>query len=98
MDFQFSNEASDILKWVGLVFAAGFIGYFGRYVGMLIIERLRRRRAGQISTAEPAKEPASEISAPQDNKAGKDKLKLEKKRLKLEEKKTKKDQNDQSPE
>jgi hypothetical protein len=26
----------EILKWVGIVLAAGFIGYFGRYPAMLI--------------------------------------------------------------
>ncbi|MFH1651805.1 MAG: hypothetical protein ABID87_06890 [Chloroflexota bacterium] len=39
----------EVLKWVALVFAAGFVGYFGRYLGMLIIDRLRRKRDRQTA-------------------------------------------------
>ncbi len=31
MEIQGDNLALEILKWVRIVFAAGFIGYFGRY-------------------------------------------------------------------
>ena len=33
----------EILKWIGIVLAAGFVGYFGRYLAMVIIDRLRKR-------------------------------------------------------
>jgi hypothetical protein len=38
MDDTFS--LMDVLTWVAVVFAAGFIGYFGRYLGKLIIEKI----------------------------------------------------------
>ena len=80
-------EPLEILKWVGLVFIAGFIGYFGRYLSMMMIDRLRTRKAETTpTTTEPPKEPAIAEKA----EAEKDKLKLEKKRLKLEKKKAKK--------
>ncbi len=86
MDFQSGNLVLEILKWVGIVFAAGFIGYFGRYLAMLIIDRTRKRRALQI-TAEPAKEtPASQDTILEENR-----LKLEKKKAKAEAKRAKKE-------
>jgi hypothetical protein len=38
---HFSDQVIEAFKWVGIVFLAGFIGYFGRYLGIIIIERLR---------------------------------------------------------
>lgn len=75
----------EILKWVGIVLAAGFIGYFGRYLAMLIIERIRKKKAQQTPAAEPAKEiPASQITSPETIR-----LQLEEKKAKLEKKKAK---------
>ncbi|AEA47291.1 hypothetical protein [Archaeoglobus veneficus] len=68
---MFQIQIDDILKWTAAVFAAGFIGYFGKYLSKLIIARLHRRRA--------EKEFAERI--------GKYEYKLEKERLKLEKKK-----------
>ena len=39
----------DILKWVGIALAAGFIGYFGRYLAMLIIDRVHKKKARTTS-------------------------------------------------
>jgi hypothetical protein len=86
MDLQFSVEPLEILKWVGLVFAAGFIGYFGRYLSMLILERIHRRKSEQARSIETT----HEIAVSESDRAEKDKLKLEKKRLKLEKKRAKK--------
>ena len=87
MDIQFSPEPLEILKWVGLVFIAGFIGYFGRYLSMMMIDRLRKRKAETTpANTEPHKEPATVGAA----EAEKNKLKLEKKKLKLEKKRAKK--------
>ena len=77
-----------ILKWIGIGIAAGFIGYFGRYLAMLILERIHKRRPRQALIAEPAKE----TSAIQSDKPEESKLKLEKKKAKLEAKKAKKAQ------
>jgi hypothetical protein len=41
----------DALKWIGIVLAAGFVGYFGRYAAMRIIERMERRRAAAAPPA-----------------------------------------------
>lgn len=76
----------DILKWVGIVFAAGFIGYFGRYLSMLIIDRLRKKKSQQAH-AEPAGETATSPEAALEES----RLKLEKKKAKAEAKKTKKE-------
>ena len=76
----------DVLKWIGVVFAAGFIGYFGRYLSMLIIERIHRRKSQQVPSAEPAREmPVGQDTTPEEAQ-----LKLEKKRAKIEAKKAKK--------
>ncbi len=33
----------EVLKWVGLAFAAGFIGYFGRHLALMLIHRMSRK-------------------------------------------------------
>ena len=86
MDIQAGIQLSDILKWVGLAFAAGFIGYFGRYLGMLIIEKVRKKKPKPL----PTEELPREIPSRQDNAAEQEKLKLEKKRAKAEAKRAKK--------
>lgn len=42
MDTAIGGQLGEILKWVGIVFAAGFIGYFGRYLAQRIIARFRK--------------------------------------------------------
>ena len=42
-----------ILKWTLVVFAAGLVGYFGRYLSKLLIERFRRGNAEGISAPQP---------------------------------------------
>ncbi|MFC2058929.1 hypothetical protein ACFLTS_04720 [Chloroflexota bacterium] len=80
------DQALDVLKWIGLAFAAGLIGYFARYLAKLLIEKLRRRKSGAQRIGEIAKEmPTGESVTPEDQQ-----FKLEKKRLKLEKKRIKK--------
>jgi hypothetical protein len=69
----------DVLKWVALIFVAGFIGYFGKYLAKILIGRLYKSRVERYSVAQPA----------EDNKRTSD-YKVEKKRLKLEMKRQKK--------
>jgi hypothetical protein len=69
----------DVLKWVALVFAAGFIGYFGRYLGKLLIQKFHRSKPEETPTPQPIEKGASDYD-----------YKLEKKRLKLEKKRSKK--------
>jgi len=68
-----------ILKWTLVVFAAGFVGYFGKYLSKLLIERFRRGKAQGISVLQPAETKTSQYD-----------YKSEKKRLKVEKKKAKK--------
>ena len=75
----------DILKWIGIVLAAGFIGYFGRYLAMLILEKMHRRKEQA-----PAIEAAKETATPQGNRLEESRLKLEKKKAKQAAKKAKK--------
>ena len=82
MDIFGDNLVLDILKWVGIVFVAGFIGYFGRYLGMLIIEKMRNGKSQQ--------EPTIEFVGQGDKLEG-SKLKLEKKKAKAEAKRAKKE-------
>ena len=77
----------EILKWVGIGLAAGFIGYFGRYLAMLILERIHKRKAQQLPAAEAAKGTA----VIQSHRLEERRLKLEKKKAKLEAKKAKKE-------
>jgi hypothetical protein len=69
----------DVLKWAALVFAAGFIGYFGRYLGKLLIQKFHRSKPEETPTPQLMGKEASDYG-----------YKLEKKRLKLEKKKSKK--------
>jgi len=68
----------DVLKWAAVVFAAGFIGYFGKYLGKLLIERLHRNQPEETSTRQPIEKGTSDY----DRKLEKKRLKLEKKRVK----------------
>ncbi len=84
----------ELLKWVAVVFIAGFIGYFGRYLSKLIIARLHRAeveehpgravvRESGVSERELDLEKAR-LNA--EGKKAKYRYKLEKKRLKAEKK------------
>jgi len=85
MDFE-SEQVTTILKWIGIVFASGFIGYFGRHLSTIIINRLRRdKKEGQ-----PVKAPHAVNGESNAVELEKARLKLEKKRLKMEEKERKK--------
>ena len=35
-------DAFDIVKWVFIVFAAGFIGFFGKYLGKAVISAFQK--------------------------------------------------------
>jgi hypothetical protein len=72
----------DVLKWIALVFVAGFIGYFGKYLAKFLIGRVHKRKAEGSLIAQPA-----------EDKQDKSDYKHEKKRLKLEMKRQKKKGN-----
>lgn len=83
---QFSEQVIEALKWVGIVFLAGFIGYFGRYLSMTFIEQLRRRKTNRSDETKKEQKLSTETSVVHD----KDRLKLEKKRIKAQKKADKK--------
>ena len=76
----------EVIKWIGIVLAAGFISYFGRHLAMLIIERMRKKQPKQSTATEPSKDTyiSPEIQLEESR------LKLEKKRAKVEAKRLKK--------
>ena len=37
-------STAEILKWVALVFLAGFIGFFGKFLGKVVISLFQRKR------------------------------------------------------
>ncbi|MDO9574024.1 MAG: hypothetical protein Q7I94_03430 [Candidatus Contubernalis sp.] len=94
-DLDFSGGPLNILKWIGIVLAAGFIGYFGRYLSMLIIERLHRKKPEPLGVA-PGKSPSSGTenvvveTVAAGTETAKSQLKIAKKRAKQAEKKAKK--------
>ena len=85
MDFE-SEQVTTILKWIGIVFASGFIGYFGRHLSTIIINRLRRDKRG----SQPEEAPQAANGDSSSIELEKAHLKLEKKRLKMKEKERKK--------
>ena len=68
----------DVLKWAALVFAAGFVGYFGKYLGKLVIKRLHKPKAEGAAMLQPA----GNMKSRYDYKLEKKRVKVEKKRLK----------------
>jgi hypothetical protein len=69
----------DIVKWVALVFVAGFIGYFGKYLAQFLIGKFHKRNVER-----------SPVVLPPEGKKDKSDYKAEKKKLKLEIKREKK--------
>ena len=75
-----SDPFLEVLKWIGLALAAGFVGYLGRYLAMQLIEKARRNKSDvSISDTSSKTVTGKESSS-----------KLEKKKTKSEIKKTKK--------
>ncbi len=74
-----NEPVAGALKWVSVVLIAGFIGYFGKYLAMIIIKRIRKEKPETNVVIKTESDEAEKLT-----------YKLEKKRLKLEEKKLKK--------
>ncbi|HEY90976.1 MAG TPA: hypothetical protein G4O07_03995 [Dehalococcoidia bacterium] len=80
-----NNTVTDVLIWLGLAFAAGFVGYFGRHLAVRLIDRFRRKKPEQPAAIPPQ----SETSASADP-AVEAQAKIEKKKAKAEAKRVKK--------
>lgn len=72
----------EVLKWTALAFAAGLVGYFGKYLGIQIISLFKKERGHQ--SAEPELQAGRGGIEEAKPSAGQDKerLKQEKKLLK----------------
>ena len=78
--------ALDILMWVGLALAAGFIGYFGRYPAKILLERILKKQSPPVDdTGTVEGSPTTPVE-----RVAQSRLKVEKKRAKQEVKKAKK--------
>ncbi|MFH0767937.1 MAG: hypothetical protein V1932_00010 [Chloroflexota bacterium] len=78
----------EVLKWIAIGIAAGFVGYFGRYLAMLIIGKMHKGQPQESATRAPPKE----APATQDIKLEESRLKVDKKKVKAEAKRAKKAQ------
>jgi hypothetical protein len=78
------DTAIEVLKWIGIVFAAGFVGYFGRHLAMMIIEKIRRRKPESSAPQTPPPVPPSpdEIAVAAQAKVDTKRAKAEAKRAK----------------
>ncbi|MGD2092064.1 MAG: hypothetical protein PVH61_38190 [Candidatus Aminicenantes bacterium] len=74
-----------ILKWIGLVFLAGLIGYFGKFLGKRIISRFWEKKENAKSKEISPVQPSIPNEKP-DYKLEKKRLKQEQKRIKKQEK------------
>lgn len=63
----------EVLKWIGIALAAGFVGYFGRYPAKMLLDKITGARK-DVSGKAPEEDD------------GKKQLELEKSRLKMEKK------------
>lgn len=91
MDRQLAIE---ILKWALIVFAAGFIGYFGKHLGGIIIAKFSKKKKQEPQTIIHQHESSGKYKykaeiEKQKAKVEKKKLKIEKKGLKALKKKSK---------
>ena len=76
----------EILKWIGIVLAAGFVGYFGRYLAMILIDKMHRKKAETPPIVQQAAQPVDSTLEIEKQKA-----KAEKKKAKAEAKRAKKE-------
>ena len=102
METSIGDQVLEIFKWIGIVFAAGLIGYFGRYLAMLIIKRLHKRKpkppaevgvkSGQEGAGTTKEMSEAERLTLREMEEAERQRKAEKKRLKLEAKRAKKEE------
>lgn len=92
----YQDTIAEVLTWAALVFAAGFIGFFGKYLGRLILDRFHRGKPPGGQEAAP-RAPVPQ-APPADSREGKLFKKAEKNRLKAEKKQAKKDSKEEGQE
>lgn len=88
------------LKWIAVVFLAGFIGYFGKFLGKIVIAKIRhsfdlQKTENNFSAKNFGKMEENELKAgkpgekDEKNESLKYEYKLQKEKLKLEKKRLK---------
>ena len=79
-----NDTTLEVLKWVGLAFAAGFIGYFGRHLAMMLIDKMRHKKPEAASPEPPSitQASSSDVTAAAQAKADKKRAKAEAKKAK----------------
>jgi hypothetical protein len=80
------DTAKDVLIWIGVALAAGFVGYFGRHLAMMIIDKISRKKPEPPPPEAPPTTPL-----PPSDVAAATQAKVDKKRAKAETKKAKKE-------
>ena len=78
--------ALDILLWIGLALAAGFIGYFGRYPAKILLDKILKKQPSQDDDTGPPRD----LPTTPEERVARSQLKVEKKKAKQEAKKAKK--------
>ena len=80
------DTAKDVLIWIGVALAAGFVGYFGRHLAMMIIDKISRKKPEPPSLQAPPPTPSSpsDVAAAAQAKADKKRAKAETKKAKKE--------------
>ena len=97
---MFENvSAAEVIQWSALIFAAGFIGFFGKSFGRTVLSFFQKKKeVGSEASGPPARVPTSgeglpsglEKSLDLGGKPSKDEQKLIKKAVKAQEKARKK--------
>lgn len=80
----FVIEPVEALKWIAVIFVAGFIGYFGKYLSKIILAKVHKKGPEGKSESSPSK--PIKTKEEMDYELEKKRLKLEKKRIKAEKK------------
>jgi len=76
----------DILLWIGLALAAGFIGYFGRYPAKILLDKILKKQSSPDDDIGPPRD----LPTTPEERVAQSQLKVEKKKAKQEVKKAKK--------
>ncbi len=97
---MFENlSAAEVIQWSALIFAAGFIGFFGKSFGRTVLSFFQKKKESESEALEPpARVPTSGEGLPSGpgkgldpgDKPSKDEQKLIKKAVKAQEKARKK--------
>lgn len=80
----YENTFVEAIKWASVVFAAGFIGFFGKFLGKIVMARLHRGKGIEGGGQAPAPRipPGGQTLSPEDKlrkKQAKNRLKRQKK-------------------